>query len=588
MKRVVLLLTFLVSLCAQASVLRVERADVSLFSKQGTHYVICGKLDFAGQTIRLPQGCTVSFDEGRICRATLVGNDTWIDAGLEKIFDHVQLEGSFRNAYFEVRWFVEKVSSGLNGLVPCTAELQAAFDSGAPALHFTPSLYYVPATVRVNKRVLITGNMAPLSCISAEASSDKQIPYGLYTDKGNTILQIDFGKAYPYSNTYSISGITCISDYSKAKPASDKPLIAVRMCQIWGFDFDASLCSLEYKAPDGYRTKHGVGLRLFCATEADYGSFLQLGGSISGFRECLQIDAGKGWINDVRHHGSLVGVVGIRVSGDSSPLVLDGQYQPSGGYAKKDNGEAFIYQDQSVVFNSIVWDLGIAPSKYVGATCQYALCHNGSGEVINHSTVVYYSFAANNTVYNPDQSILNSSVFAVPGNMPDKVQTRLFYKSTGKNIRHELHNEQMLFGALRSINTKECAYIVLEDAVPSAKLDDVALELVIKGSQEIFTYGANYFHLAALRADKSFFNGFKYANVKITGALGLDVLFETGDMLLYNNETNINHFVYRIQDTSYLPGHYTIRVGFSGMKTTAPIVYLLPLGISNERAIALQ
>ena len=588
MKRIIFFLFIFFSFSVEASVIRVERADASLFSQQECEYIICGKLDFKGRIIRLPRSVTLSFDEGRICNATLVGDDTWINAGLERIFDNVFFDGSFRNQSFEIRWFVDKVSTGLNKLVPCTDQLKAAFDSGVKGLHFTPSLYYVPETIHVDKRVVISGDMEPLSGMNTESSTDQLIPYGLYTDKGNTLLQIDFGKSYPYSNTYSIKGITCIVDYSKKKPIAENPLIAIRMCKIWGFDFSSSLCSIEYKASNGVRTKHGIGLKLYCDTDTDYGSFLKIDGSIYGFKECIQIDATKGWINDVQHNGRLVGVVGIRVKGESSPLTLNGQYQPAGGYAEKNNGEAFIYQDRAVVFNSMVWDLGQMLSKYAGATCQYALSHVGGYQVINNSPIPYNSFSANNIVFNPDKAIQKTSVFGVKDSLPTSVETRLYYKSNGKQIKHRLFNEQLMFGTLGPINTQECAYILIDEKVPNNKLEDVVLDLVIKGTKEVFTYGNNYFFMSSLRADKSFFNGFKYASVRVSGESGKEDLFVTDKILLYNNETNINSFVFRIPDLSYMPKQYTICVSFSVLKKDVSLVYLLPLGISNENAVIVQ
>ena len=100
MKRFIFLLSFILSISAEASVIKVERADASLFSQQDCEYIICGKLDFKGKTIRLPHGVTLSFDEGRICNATIVGDDTWINAGLERVFDKVFFDGSFRNLFF--------------------------------------------------------------------------------------------------------------------------------------------------------------------------------------------------------------------------------------------------------------------------------------------------------------------------------------------------------------------------------------------------------------------------------------------------------------------------------------------------------
>ena len=587
MKRIIFTILILIPLFVDAADIKVDRADVSLFSRSNCRYVISENLDFKGSTIHLPKNSTLSFEDGRISNAVLIGDDTFVEAGLYRIFENVSFDGKFRNPYFEVRWFVDRISTSLNHLISCTDQLMSAFNSGVSCLHFTTALYYIPETIKITKRVVITGDMLPMSVMNAESSNDQLISYGLYTDKGNTILQIDYAQNYPTANTYSINGITCVADYSKKKASTDVPLISIRMSKIWGFDFSANLCSIEHRASNGVRTKHGIGLKIYCDEKEDYGSFLKLDGNIYGFKECIQVDATKGWINDVQHTGRLVGVVGIRVVGASSPLVLNGQYQTAGGYPDKKNGAAFIYQDNAVVFNSMVWDLGQAPSKYVGATCQYALSHSGSSQVINNSPISYSSFCANNVVFNPNPAIQKTSVFSERGKTPGSVETRLYYKSSGKSIKHKLYNESSLFGGLKPVNTKECTYVLIEDKISSNRLDDVVLELSIKGTGEVFTYGANYFYMLSLRADKSFFNGFKYAKVKISGDPEKDKVFETDKMLLYNNETNINGFVFRIPDLAYMPKQYSINVIYSSLKKNVSLIYLFPLGVSNESAVTI-
>ena len=587
MKRLFFAILILLPLSLDAADVKVNRADASLFSRSDCRYIISGDLDFKGSVIRLPRNVTLSFDSGCIRNVTLIGDDTFVEAGLYKIFDNVSIGGRFRNSYFEVRWFVDKVSISLKQLVSCSDQLSSAFNSGVSCLHFTSALYYIPETIKITKRVTIVGDMLPLSGMNAESSNDVLIPYGLYTDKGNTIFLIDYAKDYPTPNSYSIGGITCIADYSKKKATSDVPLISIRMSKIWGFDFSSNLCSIEHRASNGVRTKHGIGLKLYCDDKDDYGAFIKLAGCINGFKECIQVDASKGWINDVQHTGQLVGVVGIRVKGASSPLVLSGQYQTAGGYPEKKNGAAFIYQDNEVVFNSMVWDLGQAPSKYVGATCQYALSHIGSSQVINNSPIPYGSFCANNVIYNPNLAIQKTSVFGENGKTPGSVETRLYYKTSGKSINHKLYNEQSLFGGLKPVNTKECTYILIEDKVSSNKLDDIILELEIQGTGEVFTYGANYFYLFSLRADKSFLNGFKYAKIMIVGDSGKEEIFETDNMLLLNNETNINSFVFRIPDLAYMPKQYSIKLTYSSLKKDVSLIYLFPLGISNESALTI-
>ena len=73
----------------------------------------------------------------------------------------------------------------------------------------------------------------------------------------------------------------------------------------------------------------------------------------------------------------------------------------------------------------------------------------------------------------------------------------------------------------------------------------------------------------------------------IVGDSGKEEIFETDNMLLLNNETNINSFVFRIPDLAYMPKQYSIKLTYSSLKKDVSLIYLFPLGISNESALTI-
>lgn len=92
------------------------------FNKPNVIYKITKDIDLAGETLTIPEGCTLDFQGGSFSNGTIIGNDTRIKAGLEKIFNYIILEKTFV-CDFNIRWFAksgEDISSIFENLLSIT------------------------------------------------------------------------------------------------------------------------------------------------------------------------------------------------------------------------------------------------------------------------------------------------------------------------------------------------------------------------------------------------------------------------------------------------------------------------------------
>ena len=99
-----LLLVFLVVSCAQGRYVVSDRTYTlkinQTFKQQLTHrntaYIICQDYNLQGESVTIPEGCSLVFEGGSISNGTLTGNDTYVELRQETpAFNDVLLSGSF-------------------------------------------------------------------------------------------------------------------------------------------------------------------------------------------------------------------------------------------------------------------------------------------------------------------------------------------------------------------------------------------------------------------------------------------------------------------------------------------------------------
>lgn len=86
----------------------------AMINKPNTVYEIRYDFDLNNQTIIIPEGCVLDFQGGSISNGTLIGNNTIINAGLEKIFGiNINIGGSYNVKGVLPEWFGAK-GDGIN------------------------------------------------------------------------------------------------------------------------------------------------------------------------------------------------------------------------------------------------------------------------------------------------------------------------------------------------------------------------------------------------------------------------------------------------------------------------------------------
>lgn len=81
---------------------------------QNVIYKIVADIDFNGANLTIPPNCTLDFQGGSFSNGTLVGNNTKIKAGLNKIFDtNITLNGTWDIDEAYPEWFGEKTSTSI-------------------------------------------------------------------------------------------------------------------------------------------------------------------------------------------------------------------------------------------------------------------------------------------------------------------------------------------------------------------------------------------------------------------------------------------------------------------------------------------
>ncbi len=117
----------------------------AMIGSANTRYVIQYDYDLNGQTVTLPEGCTLDFQGGTFTNGTLVGSDTLISrSGSNWIFDNVSIDGTFGNSNVYLSWFkaedgstdnlvnLLRLSKGGNCTVCIDGEISVRLSSGLP------------------------------------------------------------------------------------------------------------------------------------------------------------------------------------------------------------------------------------------------------------------------------------------------------------------------------------------------------------------------------------------------------------------------------------------------------------------------
>ena len=132
-----------------------------MINKPNTIYIIQYDYCLADQTIEIPENCVLQFEGGSLRNGTIVGNNTIINSGLNKIFNFdLLLKGYFINTEYNAIWFgilpnIKYVDRIIN---KATEDIK---NTGGGNLIFENGYYYCNSTIWLKHRVGIIGKTNP-------------------------------------------------------------------------------------------------------------------------------------------------------------------------------------------------------------------------------------------------------------------------------------------------------------------------------------------------------------------------------------------------------------------------------------------
>ena len=148
----------------------IQATQQSRFNRANVIYKIVNDIDLGNAVLTIPTGCTLDFAGGSIINGELVGNNTKIISGLQKIFNNITINGIWDNDNSYLEWF-----DLVDNKYPINEALKLSNN-----LHLLKNTYSV-ATVSIPNGVCIQGESTTESIINIDNTID--------IDNNNIILK---------------------------------------------------------------------------------------------------------------------------------------------------------------------------------------------------------------------------------------------------------------------------------------------------------------------------------------------------------------------------------------------------------------
>lgn len=148
----------------------IQATQQSRFNRANVIYKIVNDINLGNAVLTIPTGCTLDFAGGSIINGELVGNNTKIISGLQKIFNNITINGIWDNDNSYLEWF-----DLVDNKYPINEALKLSNN-----LHLLKNTYSV-ATVSIPNGVCIQGESTTESIINIDNTID--------IDNNNIILK---------------------------------------------------------------------------------------------------------------------------------------------------------------------------------------------------------------------------------------------------------------------------------------------------------------------------------------------------------------------------------------------------------------
>lgn len=177
----------------------------AMMSKAHTRYIIQYDYDLNGETITVPEGCTLDFQGGSLANGTITGVSTAILSNAGNIFHNIIIDGTFACANIYLSWFELNESDCLFQLLNCIKlsngnVFSIVYLDKEISIKLTTSIPYIP----VYSHTKIEGGIIHI------ITDNLSITYSVFqTRKGNENIVFDniniYGDALTNSNDSDVN-----------------------------------------------------------------------------------------------------------------------------------------------------------------------------------------------------------------------------------------------------------------------------------------------------------------------------------------------------------------------------------------------
>ena len=155
----------------------------AMIGSANTRYVIQYDYDLGGETITMPEGCTLDFQGGSLKNGTIIGDNTVLNSNLNHIFHNIQLDGSFEIFEMFPQWFGAKG----DGITDDTSAIQEAMDTGY-RVRLKKGHYLISSPLMVRDGGLLGDSPKNTSILISTGINALQVSKDYITDNRSSIV----------------------------------------------------------------------------------------------------------------------------------------------------------------------------------------------------------------------------------------------------------------------------------------------------------------------------------------------------------------------------------------------------------------